>query len=77
VRELSEREDQNILKLKLDEMIELESFPVEDMGEIVLSRVLNFFSSRSAFFIIFIKREGLTDPFLRLLDFFDKSVKVF
>jgi hypothetical protein len=76
VRELSERKDQNILKFKLDKIVELESFPVRNIGEIVLSEVLNFFSSRSVSFTIPVKREGSTNSFLRFLDSLNKSVKV-
>ena len=44
VRELSERENQNILKLKLDKMVKLESFPVKNVGEVVSSGALNSLS---------------------------------
>jgi hypothetical protein len=55
-----------------------ESGPGEifDLFSNFLPGVLNSFSSRSASFIAFVKREGFTDPFFRLLDFFGKNTKV-
>jgi hypothetical protein len=38
--------------------------------------ILNFFSSRFFFFIVLVKGERFTNPFFRLLDFFNKNVKM-
>jgi hypothetical protein len=74
---LRRREDQNILKLEIDEIMD-ESGPGEipDLFPNFLSETLNSFSSRFAFFTISAKREGFIDPFLRFLDFFGKNVKI-
>ena len=77
MRELSERKNQNILKLKLDKIVELESFPVKNIGKVILSKALNSFSPRSISFITLVKGERFTNPFFRLLDFSNKSVKMF
>jgi hypothetical protein len=76
VRELNKREDQNILKLKLNEIVKLKSFPVKDMGEIILSKALNSLSSRSAFFTVSITKKGFTNPFFKFLDSPNKSAKM-
>jgi hypothetical protein len=47
-----------------------------DLFSDFLPRILNSFSSRSAFFIIFIEREGFTNPFFRFLDSPDRSAEV-
>jgi hypothetical protein len=41
-----------------------------------LSGVLNFFSSRFAFFTIPVEKEGSTDPFFKFLDSFGKSAEM-
>jgi hypothetical protein len=76
VRELNERENQNILKFKLDKMIELKFFPVRNIRKIVLSGALNSFSSRSVSFIFLVKRKGFINPFFKLLDFSDRNAKM-
>jgi hypothetical protein len=42
-----------------------------------LSGALNFLLSRPVSFIAPIKGKRFTDPFFRLLDFFDRNVKMF
>jgi hypothetical protein len=76
VRDLSERENQNILKLELDKMIKLESFSIKNTEKIIPeinkissetfakpAKVLNPFSSRFSFFFDF-----------ALLDFFNRTL---
>ena len=76
IKELGRRENQNILELEIDEiMIKDIKIPERD-GQFLTLRALNFFSFRSFFFIIFVKKEGFTDPFFGFLDFFSKSIEV-
>jgi hypothetical protein len=70
IRDLDNRKARNILKLKIDEIV------VDAVKRIILLRALNFPSSRSFFFINLVIGEGFTDPFFRLLDSFDKNIKV-
>jgi hypothetical protein len=51
LRDLSDRENQNILKLEINEMVELESFLAEDMGKVISSKALNSFSPRTFSFL--------------------------
>jgi hypothetical protein len=76
VRELNKRENQNILKLKLNKMVELESFTVKNMRKVVLLKALNFPSPRSTSFITPVKREGSTNPFLKLLNSPSRNVEI-
>ena len=69
LRDLGSREDRNILELEMDEMLLNGQLPV--LG------TLNSFSSRLSFFAISVGGEGFTNPFFRLLDFFDRNVKMF
>jgi hypothetical protein len=71
VRDLSERKNQNILKLELDKMVELKSFPVKSTkgdGQLPAPKALNSLSPRPSSFTVPIDKEGFTDPFLRLLN---------
>jgi hypothetical protein len=49
---------------------------ISDLFSDFLSEALNSLSSRSASFIIPVKKEGSTDPFLRLLDFSGRSAEI-
>jgi hypothetical protein len=71
VRDLSKRENQNILKLELNEMVELKSD-----GQLPALKVLNFFSPRPSSFIFPFGKEEFINLFFRLLDFSGKNAEM-
>jgi hypothetical protein len=76
IKEFSRREDQNILKLEINEMITENVKILERNKQLFILKVLNSFSPRSSFFTISVKRKGFTNPFFRLLDSPNKNVKI-
>jgi len=59
-------------------MVKLESFPVKNMRKIILSEILNSFSSRFASFITLVKGKRFINLFFfKFLDSPDRSIKVF
>jgi hypothetical protein len=75
LRDLGSRKDRNIFELEINEII-ADSVMIGN-GQFFALKILNSLLSRLSFFTVFVRREGFTDPFFRLLDFFDKSTKVF
>jgi hypothetical protein len=67
LRDLGNRENRNILEFKINKILSNRQF--------LVLRALNFFSPRSFFFIVPIG-ERFTDPFFRLLDFFNKNAEM-
>jgi hypothetical protein len=76
IKELSRRENQNILKLKIDEMMTKGIKILKEDKQLSVLKILNFFSPRFSFFIIFVKGEGFTNPFFEFLDFFSKNIEM-
>jgi hypothetical protein len=68
LRDLSNREDRNILELEIDKILSDRQFSI--------LKALNSSSSRPSSFIIPV-REGFTNFFLRLLDSPGKSAEMF
>jgi hypothetical protein len=74
MRDLDNREARNILKIKMDEIVNdlLEVL----RGKVILLRALNFLSPRFISFIAPVKGKGSINPFFKLLDSPGKSVKM-
>jgi hypothetical protein len=68
LRDLSNREDRNILELEIDKILSDRQFSI--------LKALNSSSPRPSSFIIPVK-EGFTNSFLRLLDSPGKSAEMF
>jgi hypothetical protein len=76
IKEFGRRENQNILKLEINEII-IEGVKISEKDrQLLILKALNSFLPRFFFFIIFAKRERFTDPFFRLLDSFNKNTEV-
>jgi hypothetical protein len=67
LRDLSSRENRNILEFEIDEILSDRQFPV--------LKALNSLSSRFSSFIVSVGK-GFTNLFFRLLDFSDKSAEM-
>jgi hypothetical protein len=77
LKKLGRREDQNILKLKIDEMInEFGPEKIPDLPPNFLSKALNSLSPRSVSFITLVEKKRSTDPFFKLLNSPSKSVEM-
>jgi hypothetical protein len=81
LRELNRRKKQNIFKLEIDEImadnvIKVDRFITVAIKGIILLKALNSLSPRSSSFIDPAVKEGSINPFLKLLDFPDRSAEV-
>jgi hypothetical protein len=74
LRELNRREKQNILKLEINEI--MANGTVKRDKQLPALKVLNSPSPRSFSFTVPVIEEGFTNPFLKLLNFFDKNAKM-
>jgi hypothetical protein len=74
LRDLGSRKDRNIFKLEIDEI--MANNIIKGNRQLSILKILNSLSPRSFSFIISIGKEGFTDPFLKFLDFFNKSVEM-
>jgi len=68
LRDLGSRENRNILKFEIDEML--------SDGQLPAPEALNFFLSRPSSFTVSVRGKRFINPFLRLLNSFDRSAEV-
>jgi hypothetical protein len=76
IKELSRREDQNILELEIDEMMTEDVEISERDGQFPISGTLNFFSFRSSSFTALVKGERSINLFFRFLNSPDRNAEV-
>jgi uncharacterized protein YjbK len=76
IKELGRRENQNILKLEIDKMM-TEGMKISERDkQFFVLKVLNSLSPRSSSFTALAKKEGSTNPFLRLLNSPNKNAEM-
>jgi hypothetical protein len=74
LRELDRREKQNILKLKINEI--MANRAVKENRQLLTLKVLNSPSPRSFSFTVPVIGKGSTNPFLRLLNSLNKNAEI-
>jgi hypothetical protein len=74
MRDLGDREAQNIFELEIDEI--MADNAVKGNGQLPVPKALNSLSPRPSSFTVPIGGEGFTDSFFRLLDFLSKSAEM-
>jgi len=76
IKEFGRRENQNILKLEIDEMITENVNILERNGQLSALKALNSFLFRFFSFTILAKKKGFTNSFFGLLNSSNKNIEM-
>ena len=76
LRDLGNRENRNILELKINKMIIKSVKVLEKDKQLFILKALNFFSPRPSSFTVLVEGKGFINPFFRLLDSSNKNAEM-